>query len=32
MDQATTFFYSAQTEGSKAREEELAPGGAEPNC
>jgi hypothetical protein len=27
MDQATTLFYSAQTEGSKAREEELAPGG-----
>ena len=27
MDHATTWFYGRQTEGSKAREEELAPGG-----
>jgi hypothetical protein len=27
MDQATAWFYGRQTEGSKAREEELAPGG-----
>jgi hypothetical protein len=27
MDAATTLFYSRQTEGSKLREEELAPGG-----
>jgi hypothetical protein len=28
MDQATTWFYGRQTEGSKVREEELAPGGS----
>lgn len=27
MDQATTWFYASQTEDSKRREEELAPGG-----
>lgn len=27
MDQATTWFYASQTEESKRREEELAPGG-----
>jgi hypothetical protein len=27
MDQATTLFYAMQTDGSKSREEELAPGG-----
>ena len=27
MDHATTWFYGRQTEASKAREEELAPGG-----
>jgi hypothetical protein len=27
MDQATTLFYASQTEESKRREEELAPGG-----
>jgi hypothetical protein len=28
MDQATTWFYASQSEDSKRREEELAPGGA----
>jgi hypothetical protein len=27
MDQATTWFYASQTEESKRREDELAPGG-----